>query len=47
MAGYSVTVACIDPGTLQGVEVMPCDGQNWEEFMSKEKEKVAAMSRAA
>ena len=29
--GYSVNARCIDPGTLQRLDVVPFDGQNWEQ----------------
>jgi hypothetical protein len=28
--GYSVNVRCLDPATLEAVEVVPFDGRNWE-----------------
>jgi hypothetical protein len=28
--GYSVNVRCLDPGTVQSMDVKPFDGQNWE-----------------
>jgi len=28
---YAVTLACIDPGTIQSTEVRHFDGQNWEQ----------------
>jgi hypothetical protein len=31
----AVTVQCLDPGTVQSVRVLKCDGANWEQFMAK------------
>ena len=28
--GYGVTVHCVDPGTMEHVEVTQFDGRNWE-----------------
>jgi len=28
--GYSVNARCLDPGTIEKVNVTPFDGQNWE-----------------
>jgi hypothetical protein len=33
--GVSVTVHCVEPGTLTEVTTRCFDGQNWEEFISK------------
>lgn len=30
--GFSVNVRCLDPGTVTGMDVLPVDGRNWEEF---------------
>ena len=32
--GYGIAVNCLDPGTLEDVQLHPCDGQNWEEYMA-------------
>ena len=29
--GISVNARCIDPGTIESYEIVPFDGQNWEE----------------
>jgi hypothetical protein len=29
--GFSVNVRCLDDGTVEGVEVEPFDGRNWEQ----------------
>ena len=28
--GYSINARCLDPGTIEKVNVTPFDGQNWE-----------------
>ena len=28
--GYSVNARCLDPGTVEGIEVKPFDGREWE-----------------
>ncbi|KAJ1279722.1 hypothetical protein BS78_04G177000 [Paspalum vaginatum] len=33
--GVAVTVACVDPGTLEGVEYREADGRNWEEWFQR------------
>ncbi|RLN53979.1 hypothetical protein BBJ28_00005700 [Nothophytophthora sp. Chile5] len=30
--GYAVTVACIDPATIESIRTETFDGQNWEQF---------------
>jgi hypothetical protein len=29
--GYSVNARCLDPGTVEAMEIAPFDGRNWEE----------------
>ena len=43
--GYAITVACIDPGTIEKVLVEKVDGQNWEKFFSEQKEKFDDLSK--
>ena len=31
--GYAVTVHCLDPGTVEAIEVKYFDGENWEQFV--------------
>lgn len=33
--GISVNVRCLDPGTIQSKEIVPFDGQHWEEHYPK------------
>ena len=33
--GWGITFQCIDPGTVQGVEVRRFDGHNWEGFIEQ------------
>jgi hypothetical protein len=33
--GVGVTVACVDPGTLEHVEYRKADGKNWEEWFKR------------
>ncbi|MDH3619581.1 MAG: GFA family protein [Gammaproteobacteria bacterium] len=33
--GVSVNVRCLDDATIEGIEVTPFDGQNWEQNVSK------------
>jgi len=29
--GYSVNVRCLDPSTIEGMDIEPYDGRNWEQ----------------
>lgn len=29
--GFSVNARCLDPGTVEAITVVPCDGRNWEQ----------------
>jgi len=42
--GYAVTVACLDPGTMERVEVEGVDGQNWEKVFSEQAAREAQQS---
>jgi len=33
--GVSVNVNCLDPETIESIEITPFDGQNWEQNVSK------------
>lgn len=33
--GYSVNVRCLDPSTIEGMNIEPFDGQNWEEAIKQ------------
>ncbi len=33
--GYNVNARCLDPGTIEHMEVVPVDGQNWEQVYPK------------
>ena len=33
--GVSVNVNCLDPATIESIEITPFDGQNWEQNVSK------------
>lgn len=33
--GVSVNVLCLDPETIESIEITPFDGQNWEQNVSK------------
>ncbi|XP_074294325.1 uncharacterized protein LOC141622166 [Silene latifolia] len=33
--GVAVTLACVDPGSIDHVEIVCADGRNWEEFYSQ------------
>lgn len=33
--GFSVNVRCLDEGTVERLEVLPFDGRNWEQNISK------------
>ena len=33
--GISVNVNCLDPGTVEAVEIVPHDGRNWEQNAAK------------
>lgn len=33
--GISVNVSCLDPKTIESIEIVPFDGQNWEQNVSK------------
>ena len=33
--GVSVNVRCLDPGTIERVDITPFDGRNWEQNVSK------------
>jgi hypothetical protein len=33
--GVSVNARCLDPGTVQGIEIKHFDGQNWEQYYPK------------
>jgi len=30
--GYSINVRCLEPGTIEALEIEAFDGQNWEQF---------------
>jgi hypothetical protein len=33
--GISVNVNCLDPETIESIKIVPFDGQNWEQNVSK------------
>jgi hypothetical protein len=33
--GIGVNVNCLDPETIKSLEIVPFDGQNWEQNVSK------------
>ncbi|KAL3685074.1 hypothetical protein R1sor_003096 [Riccia sorocarpa] len=41
--GRAVTVRCVDPGTIEILEIRTFDGQNWEESYTKTN--IAAMTK--
>ncbi|GJM98873.1 hypothetical protein PR202_ga15920 [Eleusine coracana subsp. coracana] len=36
--GVSITVACVDPGTLEHVEYKHADGKNWEAWFARQQQ---------
>ncbi|XP_070573318.1 centromere protein V-like [Ptychodera flava] len=36
--GKGIAIHCIDPGTVTGVSIVNVDGENWEEWMAKNKD---------
>lgn len=43
--GVAVTVACVDPGTLEHVEYRKADGRNWEEWFERRGSDIAGFSK--
>ncbi len=33
--GYSVNARCLEPGTVTGMDVVPFDGQHWEDSVAE------------
>mmetsp|Transcript_30700 Transcript_30700/g.75519 ORF Transcript_30700/g.75519 Transcript_30700/m.75519 type:complete len:110 (-) Transcript_30700:307-636(-) len=43
--GWAITLQCLDPGTVAGVEVRLFDGQHWEEFIAGEGSSIRSFSK--